>query len=493
MKKNLSVLVLLLWVGVAFASTAGNISKNVNSLIRSAENKYFNGEINEAATMLLEVEDGLVKLKSEDPAHKSIKTLQTKYDRLKARVDKKLGNNSSKTAPKAKAKATPGIAQSSPAVKALSHGAKNNLKNADREMDFAEQEFAKGEKKLQDKEFNLVDSYIYNAKSKLDVAEGLLGRVINSNKANPDHPDVASAFQRHKALQARLTAFTGKARGKEEGVKQAAAQAKGYGAKLNNKWLPKITPFTDGLSNSRLQYPGSYNEQKLDRQEKLYDHAVKVLGDVEKDVPVSDQPDELKSAVDKLRFSLQVYEDDKKADNKNRLQPIENTLSGWEKRFEKNRKWNEKSDQGLFAITKKKLEYQKKQIGALGKVFPDSATGFSKRLEALEKENISWVEKKRRWLECPRPFPKAKMKSKSLEKKMARLLKDRDIKVKDLVIVDKDWWIQRGEFRYMTTAVLSKDKKGKYWSKVSFRQIQSLTGYGPTEIWKINEIRIRLP
>ncbi len=333
MKKKLSVLVLLLWVSVAFASTAGDISKNVNSLIRSAENKYFNGKVNEAATMLLKVEDNLVKLKSEDPAHRSIKTLQTKYDRLKVRVDKKLGNSSSKTAPEAKA--TPGIVQSSPEVKALSHGAKNNLKNAAREMDFAEQKFVKGEKSLQDKEFNLVNSYIYNVKSKLEVAKGLLDRVINNNKANPDHPDVASAFQRHKALQARLTAFTGKARGKEKGVKQAAAQAKEYGAELNNKWLPKITPFTDGLSNSRLQYPGSYNEQELDRQEKLYNHAVKVLGDVEKDVPVSDQPDELKSAVDELRFSLQVYEDDKKADNKNRLQPIENTLSGWEKRFEK--------------------------------------------------------------------------------------------------------------------------------------------------------------
>jgi len=129
----------------------------------------------------------------------------------------------------------------------------------------------------------------------------------------------------------------------------------------------------------------------------------------------------------------------------------------------------------------------------LGKVSPDSAAGFSKRLGALEKENTTWVEKKRRWLERPRPFPKAKMKSKNLEKEMALLLEDRDIEVKDFVIVDKDWWIQRGEFRYMTTAVLSKDKKGKYWSKVSFRQIQTLTGYGPTEIWEINKIRIRLP
>jgi hypothetical protein len=59
--------------------------------------------------------------------------------------------------------------------------------------------------------------------------------------------------------------------------------------------------------------------------------------------------------------------------------------------------------------------------------------------------------------------------------------------------VDKDWWVQPGEFRYVTTAVLSKDSGGKYWSNVSLRQMKTLTGYGPTEIWEISKIRVRLP
>ncbi len=75
---------------------------------------------------------------------------------------------------------------------------------------------------MQDGKFNLVESYIFNTNSKLQSAKGLLDRVINSNKANPDHPDVASVLQRHKALLEKLTAFTTKANGKEADLKQAA-------------------------------------------------------------------------------------------------------------------------------------------------------------------------------------------------------------------------------------------------------------------------------
>lgn len=491
MKYFSSILLLLLSVSVVFASNADDISKNVNSLIRSAENKYFKGKINDAATALPEVANGLLKLKSEDPAHRSIKTLQTKYNRLKARVDKKIGSNVSKTLPKAKE--TLGVLQTSSAVKALSHGAKNNLKKANLEMDSAEADLAGGEKHFQDEKIKRANSSIYNMKCKLEAVGEFLGRVIKSNKADPNHQDVASAFQRYKELQSKLSLFTSKVSEKEEKTKQVIAQGKKYEADLNSKWLPKITPFTDGLSNSRLQYPGSHDKQQLERQEELYNQSVKLLEDIELDVPASNQTNEIKIEVDKLRFALQVYENDKKAHNKNLLQPIESTLSNWENRFAKNRKWDEKSDLGLFVITEKKLEYQKKQIDALGNAFSDSIAKFSKRLGALEKENTSWVEKKRCWLERSRPFPKAKMQNKKIETAMLQLLENRDIKVDNLVIVDKDWWIQRGEFRYVTAAILSKDAKGIYWSNVSFRQMQTISGYSPIEIWDIKKIRTRLP
>ena len=77
------------------------------------------------------------------------------------------------------------------------------------------------------------------------------------------------------------------------------------------------------------------------------------------------------------------------------------------------------------------------------------------------------------------------MTSLSLEAEMQKILKDRGIAgVEKLVIVDKDWWVQQGEFRYIKAAALQKDGEGPYFTHVTFRQMATLTGYGPTELWE---------
>ena len=317
--------------------------------------------------------------------------------------------------------------------------------------------------------------------------------MVKSNKADPDHPDVIAANTRHNDIAARLNAFNQKAQGDKTKIKEAAAQVQKEEKELNEKWLPRLAPFTDSNSELRLQFPGSYNTDLLAKQELLYRQAKELLSDVEKSVPAARQPHELKQAIKDLHFALQVYDDQKMADGKNRLQPIENTLSSWEKQFADNKNWNENSDTGLFIITPKKLEYQKKQIEELSKTDPDAGKQFAKRFQKLEKENAGWAGKKEKWMERPRPFPKAKMLDKAMKEDMQKLLKNRGLEVKDLVITDKDWWVQPGEFRYLNTAVLSKDKNGTYWFNASFRQMKTLTGYAPTEIWDIQDIRISLP
>ncbi|NCD33529.1 MAG: hypothetical protein EOL87_08965 [Spartobacteria bacterium] len=492
MKKVSIILAIgMLWTCTAMASTADDISKKVNNLIKSAENDFFKGNITEASTVLQEAGTELAELKTEDPDHASLKWLPKKYDRLKERIDKKLAGSAPASTPKTATASHAGTPSFTSDV--LSSGAKKNLQGAAREMDFAEEQLAKGEKSLKDKHFNLVESHAYNAKSKLDSAQNLLNRVVKSNKADPANPAVASAFNRHKAMSDKLAAFIARADETENAVKQAGAQADADAEKCNKKWLPEIMPFIDASSESRLQYPGSYNEKELVQQEQCYARAEKVLHDVENDVPADRRPHELQQAIKNLRFALSVYEDSKTSDNRNRTQPIERTLSDWEKQLEQNKKWTDTSNQALFVITEKKWAYQKQQIDALKTVDAKKADAFCSQLQALEKENRIWAEKKHLWMERPRPFPQAKMKNRTLENEMQRLLENRDIKVDNLIIVDKDWWVQPGEFRYMAAAVLSKDNKGPYWSTISFRQIKTLTGYAPTEIWDIDETRIRLP
>ncbi len=123
---------------------------------------------------------------------------------------------------------------------------------------------------------------------------------------------------------------------------------------------------------------------------------------------------------------------------------------------------------------------------------PAEAAALAGRLAELEIENRGWGEKRQAWENRPRPFPGAKMTSKALEKEMDALLADRGWKVERLAIVDKDWWVLKGEYRYIQAAVLSSDAGGPFWSHVSFKQNQHLAGYGPTELWEIGK-KIRLP
>lgn len=102
-------------------------------------------------------------------------------------------------------------------------------------MDFANQEIAKGEKSLKIKQFNLVDSYIFNADSKLKQVGMLLDKVINNSKADPSHPEIAAAFARQETLRKKLSAFKSRASGSEEADAQAKNRARENAAELNRK------------------------------------------------------------------------------------------------------------------------------------------------------------------------------------------------------------------------------------------------------------------
>ena len=175
------------------------------------------------------------------------------------------------------------------------------------------------------------------------------------------------------------------------------------------------------------------------------------------------------------------------------VQVIEIIFSTWENRFASNQKLSEQSNKSIYVIPQPEIAYQKKRILELQKNDPGNANKLLERFQDLEKQNIEWAKKKEKNNESSRPFPQAKMRNKSFENEMKKLLQDRGIRVKDLVITDKDWWEQPGEFRYLNTAVLSNDEKGAYWLNVSFRQIKTLSGYAPTEIWDFKDTRIRLP
>ena len=112
----------------------------------------------------------------------------------------------------------------------------------------------------------------------------------------------------------------------------------------------------------------------------------------------------------------------------------------WTGQMQKNQGWTGKSGKPLYLISDQSFKDFKHNLARLEK----SRERRAKRQEdgetlaGLEKQNSAWRQKKTAWDNAPKPFPKAGMTSKSMQKEMLALLEDRGWKsIKKLVIVDK--------------------------------------------------------
>lgn len=490
MLKQLYVILLLGVVGVAFAATDDDLAKNATSLIGSAERALFANKIDEAHETLNQAGTQLEEIKSQAPEHKSLKNLQNKHDRLKQRVDQKLN----------KADATPGNTTAAPASAAaapaggndLKSGAKSTLKTADTEINYAGNYLEKARESMASSDFNKLESHVYSAESHLQKAQNMFDRLTSSFKTAPDHPEVAPSMERYTQLKDQVAALKQQGIQAKEGAASAATASKAATQAREDTWLPRIQAFTQTTEAYRIQSPAAYDPARLAEQDRILEKAKALIAEYERDVPADGAGSQLSQAAEKLRFEIKVYEEQRMAATGNLLQPVGDSLDQWEKGFAENHNWQENSQASLFIVRPDKLDYLRKQIAELAAASPEEASKATARLAALEKENRIWMGKRSAWESRPRPFPKAKMTSVKLQQDMTALLEDRGWKVKDLVIVDKDWWVLQNEYRYMQAAALSEDTGGPFWSFVSFRQMQTLAGYGATEIMEIKD-KIRLP
>jgi len=488
LKKFCFMLLFLGMVGIAFAATGDDLAKKATSLIGSAERAFFSNKIDEANDTLNKANEQLEQLRSQTPDHKSLATLQNKYDLLKQRVDQKRN----KATTPAHAVTPPSSAPAASASAALKSGAKSSLKSADMETENAAKYLEKARESMGKSDFNMFESQIYSAESHLQKARQMFDRLEGSFKVDPGHPEVSPSLQRYDELKGQVAALKQKGSQAKEGAAAAAAAGKATSQALEEKWLPKIHDFTQTTGTHRIQSPATHDPAQLAEQDQILEKAKGLMADYEKEVPANAASSQLSQAAEGLRFQIKVYQDQRNAGTQNLRQPVVDTLDQWEKQFADNRNWKEDSQTSLFIVRPDKIAYLKKQIAQLAAASPGAESEFSERLSALEKENSIWVEKRQAWESRPRPFPEAKMTSQQLQQKMTSLLEDRGWKVQNLVIVDNDWWVLQGEYRYMQAAALSEDGNGLFWSFVSFRQMQTLTGYGATELWEVKE-KIRLP
>ncbi len=268
------------------------------------------------------------------------------------------------------------------------------------------------------------------------------------------------------------------------------AKAEKGASGIDDQWLPRIKPLLTANDPAFISPsgPSLYQAGEIERMDGNFAAGKQLLADYDRQFPGGQSTHFLGQAIDDLKRAVQGYEQGREQAIEGQLAELRSKIERSLGLLERNTTWTAASGNPIYIINKRDMDEMADKLQAVKQIPGVSAAtlaGFDSDLAKISNQDKQWREKKTAQDEAPRAFPAAGMTSLSLVAEMEKILKDRGIApVEKLVIVDKDWWVQRGEFRYIKAAALQKDGQGPFFTHVTFKQIQTLAGYGPTELWE---------
>lgn len=253
----MALLILSALSGPALAAGADDTAKKADALVRSAEKNMFNGKMEAALKDLEDANAQIEALRTADPQHRNLKSIEGKYNRIKTQVDKKVGKPS--TTPSAATQAVPaapGKADSSQ----LPAGVKKRLRDIERHLDNAERYVGKDPKQA---------DYV------LKQADELFREIDKSyaGQFDPAHPDYSGSRQRYDQLTAAASAGTA-AREQAKADEGAARQMQ---EQQSAEWVERFRAYLSypgqmGHNPDKLVFvPGTSEPEKFADAQKRYD------------------------------------------------------------------------------------------------------------------------------------------------------------------------------------------------------------------------------
>ena len=427
---------LLLFTAPAMGDEAGDIEK----ALRLAEKVIFAGDSEQGSAMLAEIGVKLEQLQQSDPGNRKLVTINSKFKQLQRKVDQK----------------------TAVAAPPSTEGKEEARQKA--------QEIEKWRKTFWSFTTPREEKYLGAHPEMLNEARETLRQFETEAFPGGPPPELQDALKSMKNAVAH-------------------AEAEKGAASIDDLWLPRIKPLITPNDPAYLGPSGPISPKSEDiaRMDESLEKGKALLREYEQAFPSGQSTHFLNQAVDKLRRAVTGYEQGRQRSTDNQVGELRDLLQRGQKVLAKNQA-PAPGDSTVFVVNgsdMKEMEGKLAAIKTIPAIDPATLAGLEKDLQALKAEDSRWREKKTALDNAPRPFPAAGMTSQSLEKEMLAILKDRGIgPVEKLVIVDKDWWVQQGEFRYVKAAALQKDGEGPFFSHVTFRQMQTLSGYGPTELWE---------
>ncbi|MCP5523912.1 MAG: hypothetical protein H7A46_20440 [Verrucomicrobiales bacterium] len=209
---------------------ANALATQINTQLRAAERTMFAGKQEEADAQVKAVATLLEELKTADPDHRNLKTLQSKYDKLRKDLDRRLGKAAPSTAPVVTPPAAPKPPAPKPAgsLTASQQAAMERaLAKAVKDVDYA---LGKLESLMADRDQSAgVETPLQRRQSDvarfLDEAEGYLGKAEEKYAGNLPDPNPEFVAARGKIAAARQKSAAWLEGLQAEAAKTAASEA----------------------------------------------------------------------------------------------------------------------------------------------------------------------------------------------------------------------------------------------------------------------------
>ena len=243
----------------ALAKSPADSAKAANTMIREAEKNMFRGKIEQAAKLLDEARAELDALAGADPSYSQLKGLESKYNRIKKQVDKKLSSGT------AKAPAAPAMVQTSKSSgDKLPAGVSKRIKDINRELDKVDRYLSKGN-----------EASAKQADYILNGTQGLFDE-INTNYGSQfaaGHPDYVAVKNRFATLKEKAVADISAAGQKKIENAKAMAEKESQSAEWISKFQAYLSyPGAEGHNPDMLVYvPGTSEPEKFSDALKRYD------------------------------------------------------------------------------------------------------------------------------------------------------------------------------------------------------------------------------
>lgn len=291
------------------ASSGADAAQDLDTLARQASNALsasqramLNRKLDEAQAELAKAAELIGQIKAADAEFRQLSSLESKYERQKADLEKRLPKEETSTSP---ASATQPAASESQTAK-LPGNVTHYLEQVDRTI-------ARQERTFERELVGSPDSYIGNLESALKEVNEAMDRIFDAygDKFDHEHPEVKARQAKIAEFQTRIEEFKANVAAQQAQAADAEAQQKAQ----SEEWLQKIKPYITGVGQSGhdetmyLIGSGTDNVDELVARKKIYGEA-KALFDEYRQVEFpSGKTIDLELAEEKLAYALTGFEE----------------------------------------------------------------------------------------------------------------------------------------------------------------------------------------